>query len=272
MPADDTTIKKKKSAILIFTKLPKSGYVKTRLQSSILSMDDTMNLHQSFLLDTIKSSILSDANYLIFSVAGIASKKKYIHKNKIEFINENNNSKIYDFVHIQSEGTFGERMKDAIIWCFEQNISKLVILGADSPHIQPTMINHSFDKLDTYDLVIGPSPAGGIYLIGINNRFKLDNFEYVFDNVELTSLARLANSNGLTGYILPELIDIDVEEDLIGLIAWIDSLKYLQYNNSKSELIIPMNSHDTIKKLGLRIQVDNKNNRTKRLYRLNIGE
>ena len=55
-------------AILIFAKIPRENFVKTRLSSDILSSRDILQLYEAFLLDSIEQSNKSNAQQIIFSL------------------------------------------------------------------------------------------------------------------------------------------------------------------------------------------------------------
>lgn len=256
-------------AILIFAKLPRENFVKTRLASSILNSKEILQLYESFLLDTIDQANKSDAKKIIFSLTdtmGISTEN--IHD--LSFFRTNefvNNKKLFPTFHIQSEGIFGFRMKEAIIWVRSHGFKKIIVLGADSPQIQPSLLNKAILLLDKYDVVLGPSAEAGIYLIGINQNFDLDGFEAIFEGVELSNFAKFVVNQSLTFTLLSELGDIDQESDLVGLISWLESVElHLRLNpkeNLDLKLSIPKNTLKTIKNLRLKIKVDDKNNRGK---------
>lgn len=254
--------------------------MKTRLQSDVLSPNDTLDLHNAFLKDTILQSSKSKTTNVFLSVAGLEPKSEavkevpylVIDKNKImEELNISSELQaiINKDVHVQSGGSFGERMRDAIAWSFSSGVERLIVLGADSPQIQPEIINKVFSLMDDHGIVIGPSPAGGIYLIGITDQFPLDGIEKVFEGVELSNLAKLVKLNNIAGYLLPELTDIDIEVDLIGLIAWLESTELLKSPKMSDTISTPIHTKQLIAHLGLEIKVDGKNNREKRIVKKN---
>jgi glycosyltransferase A (GT-A) superfamily protein (DUF2064 family) len=158
-------------------------------------------------------------------------------------------------------------MKDAILWSFNQGFEKLIILGADTPHINPRIINSARDLLKEYSVVLGPSSAGGIYLIGLTNDIDLVGLEHIFAGMELSNFARFTSKQGLSFTLIEELSDIDQEEDLIGLIAWLEALIEIIKNPAKTsrQHFIPKNTVRTIKELNLRVVTDRDNNRNKRI-------
>lgn len=263
-----------KTAVLVFSKVPKLNFVKTRLQSSVLTTSDILELYTGFLNDTIHHASQSSVDTVMFSVAGLEGQSishfintddgqfTILPKAELKYIPQELSPHVYETIHVQQEGSFGDRMKNAIQWCFSEGMEKLVILGADSPQLQPSVINHSLKLLDSFDVIIGPSPVGGIYLIGVSADFVLVDFENVFTGVEMTNLAKLIKNNDLSGYILPELTDIDIEEDLIGLISWMESIQYL---SPQQNLQLPLYTQRVIDHLKLTIQIDENDNRKKKI-------
>lgn len=252
--------------------------MKTRLRSEVLTSKDTLDLHNAFLKDTLLQSSKSNANNIFLSVTGL--EQKLVEENNVSYqvidrdkiVEELNlgpelHAIINRNVHVQSGDSFGERMRDAIAWCFSSGVERLVILGADSPQIQPEIIDQAFSLLDDYGIVIGPSPAGGIYLIGITDQFPIDGLEKVFEGVELSNLANLAHQNEISGYLLPELTDIDIEVDLIGLIAWLESTELLKSPKMNDPISTPIHTKQLIANLGLEIKVDSDNNREKQIVK-----
>ena len=65
------------------------------------------------------------------------------------------------------------------------------------------------------DLVIGPAKDGGYYLLGMKTFYPalFENIEWSSDKVLKQTLA-IAEQLNLSVFLLPELADIDNEEDL----------------------------------------------------------
>jgi rSAM/selenodomain-associated transferase 1 len=110
----------------------------------------------------------------------------------------------------QKGGNLGKRMYKAIQWLFENGYQKVSLIGTDSPDLPLFFIKEAFQKLDSYELVIGPSEDGGYYLIGMK-----EPLEMVFKNIEWGSNTVL-NDTILHAYtakksyfLLSEWYDID---------------------------------------------------------------
>ena len=92
----------------------------------------------------------------------------------------------------------------------------LIIIGSDIPQLNLKAISHSFNKLKTYDVVIGPTYDGGFWLIGFANRKKLTN---PFNNIRwsssftFTDLIQNLKSNQISYDYTQKLRDIDNKDD-----------------------------------------------------------
>lgn len=186
------------SALIIFTKNPQPGKVKTRLAAT---MGDEMALRvYRALLDRIRqvTAPLPVIKYLFYS----------------DFIEENDGWVPERFTKkLQHGGDLGERMAGAFDEILRQH-QRAVIVGSDVPGITPDILHEAFEKLANHDFVIGGTDDGGYYLLGMSN------FEpAVFEGIEWSTAAVFSQTMeviarlGKTCHPLPVLPDIDHEAD-----------------------------------------------------------
>lgn len=90
-----------------------------------------------------------------------------------------------------------------------------IALGADSPLLRPQHLEQALTRLETCDAVLGPSPDGGFYLLGIRRcpQGLFDDLPWSSPATFARTLERL-QSYGMDVFQLPPLGDIDTEEDL----------------------------------------------------------
>jgi glycosyltransferase A (GT-A) superfamily protein (DUF2064 family) len=263
---DDLYSHAEKCVILIFARVPRVGKVKTRLVNQVLSPENAAFLYEGFLKDTINSALKLPGCDVILSLTDdppIAGESLYEIPFFRDSVDINHHNLITQF-HNQPLGTFGERMKDAIEWVRSQySYDRIIILGADSPHIQPAILEQARNLLSYYEAVIGPSAVGGIYLIGLRDNVTTEDFENVFKQVELIQISHFLRKNDIKFFILEELTDIDTEDDLIGLISWLSSAKLA----GNDDIYIPEETEWRLKELRLKITTDPQNNRHKKLMK-----
>lgn len=63
--------------------------------------------------------------------------------------------------------TFGERLSNAFSDVFAQGFDRVIALGSDWLGIQPGRLREAAARLDEVDTVLGPTPRGGVYLLGL---------------------------------------------------------------------------------------------------------
>lgn len=186
--------------LIIFTKNPVLGKVKTRLASAI-GDEDALRVHQSLVEETI-------------------TKVNHCHCDKVVYfsdgINAVNSFSEHGFrQEVQTEGDLGKRMKHAFANEFENGYTSIVIVGTDCPDIDETTISLAFDQLVDKEVVLGPAYDGGYYLIGLSALYNelFDDIAWSTSTVFQSTVQRLHElslSLGLT----EKKQDIDTLDDL----------------------------------------------------------
>jgi len=118
----------------------------------------------------------------------------------------------------QGGGDLGQRMQKVID---ELPPGPVVIVGSDIPGITPSLVAKAFRKLGNADIVIGPAPDGGYWLIGFKRHPSIPK---VLQNVRWshpeTLNDTLRNAKGLRVQQINMLDDIDEAEDLEATSGW----------------------------------------------------
>lgn len=114
---------------------------------------------------------------------------------------------------IQSGNTLGERMLAAMTSALEQH-SRALVIGSDCPSVDPQYVRQALDRLETSDVVLGPSDDGGYVLIGASRVVPgmLDDIEWGSEQVLAQTQARLKQL-GLRVSLLEPRWDVDEPED-----------------------------------------------------------
>lgn len=193
-------------AIVVMAKVPRSGFVKTRLRP-FLSDEQAAELAVCFLQDTI-SNVKSATGKIIvaFTPAGERESLKAILPEDLILIEQNGND-------------LTERLESVIGFAESRKFSPIIIIGADSPTLPVEFIQKAIESFkNETDIALGATFDGGFYLIGLReNHFGLfENIAWsspsVFGQTK-TNIERL----GLNLFTLPDWYDIDTPDDLIFL-------------------------------------------------------
>ncbi|WP_339138737.1 MAG: TIGR04282 family arsenosugar biosynthesis glycosyltransferase [Candidatus Electrothrix sp. GW3-4] len=203
------------SVIVLFTRYPQAGKVKTRLIKR-LGPQGAANLHSRLTKQVIRKLqpiLESGSVQLQISYCGGAKQEIQTWLGK-------------DFQLVRQQGhDLGERMRHAFEQVWQQEADRVLLIGSDCPGINPALLENGLERLKNHDVILGPASDGGYYLIGLSARLAPRRQDYVnlFHNIDWGSgrvlkqtLAQLQKSN-LPFALLPELHDIDRPEDLIHL-------------------------------------------------------
>jgi glycosyltransferase A (GT-A) superfamily protein (DUF2064 family) len=224
------------NVVLIFSKVPVPGLVKTRLtENTCLSESDAALIAEAMLKDTIFLSSKSQTDQIY--IGYIPQNKKSILSTIVEDVRRDGNlNKKVEYI-LQEGSNFDERFGSVVKSVIIKGAKNIIVLGADLPYLEPKILNKTFKILSGGNkkkkVVIGPANGGGIYLVGINNEFdfKWFNQYHLFrGGVEIIQFSRFCKARGIDLILLPAFGDVDLEEDLVSLIAYIEALSVSKAN------------------------------------------
>ncbi|MCX2679931.1 TIGR04282 family arsenosugar biosynthesis glycosyltransferase [Galbibacter sp. EGI 63066] len=144
------------SILIIFTKNPELGKVKTRLAQSV-GKEKALEIYK-FLLNKTKQVTRNLP----------CDKAVYYSEEIIE--NDLWSPETFS-KKLQKGDNLGQRMENAFFECFSEGYKKVIIIGSDLYDITPSHIETAFKKLEAHDAVIGPAADGGYYLLGLKQLF-----------------------------------------------------------------------------------------------------
>lgn len=190
-------------ALIVFLKYPEKGKVKTRLAKSI-GEENALKMYRKFVKDTLDNVIaIKDTTIFLFYTP--AGKKRLL---------ENLYGRRFKYC-LQKGRDLGERMYNAFLQIKKLGFFKIAIIGTDSPTLPLIYIKQAFKKLESVDIVIGPSLDGGYYLLGLKKPVKklFNKITWSSDRVFNQTLEKAKLLN-LQINILPYWYDIDTIEGL----------------------------------------------------------
>jgi rSAM/selenodomain-associated transferase 1 len=188
------------------------GEVKTRLTPP-LDPDEACRLYAAFLEDMAQLAVeLPDLSPTLFLVrnANQAACGRLLP----------------DWQHSwQVEGDLGRRLEAALNELHEAG-DRAVIVGSDHPDLPNSLVRAAYDALAETDLVLGPTPDGGYYLIGTRQAHR-DLFEEIEWSSPHTAeqTEQRARQRGLGVARLETWADVDSWQDVVDLVARLETAK-----------------------------------------------
>ena len=145
----------KENAVIVFSKAPQPGQVKTRLIPE-LGAQQACQIHQQLLEYVIKNvSSIKDADVDLHCSPDTSHNFFQYLKAQYRLV-----------LDTQVEGDLGKRMYSAIKSRLHE-YKKVVLIGSDCPLINTDYIKIAFDELNRSDVVLGPAEDGGYVLVGM---------------------------------------------------------------------------------------------------------
>jgi len=187
-----------KKALIIFTRNPELGKVKTRLAKSV-GDESALEIYKFLLKHTVAiTKNLNVDKYVFYS--------ENIHREDIwdpEIFRKK----------LQTGTDLGEKMQNAFSELFEMGYEKVLIVGSDIFELGQSDIENAFEVLQTTETVIGPATDGGYYLLGMKelNATIFQNKNWGTSTVLEETLADLRQKKYV---LLEERNDVDYFEDI----------------------------------------------------------
>ncbi|MDF1578795.1 MAG: TIGR04282 family arsenosugar biosynthesis glycosyltransferase [Desulfurivibrionaceae bacterium] len=194
-----------KKKLIIFTRYPEAGRVKTRLIPALGPLG-AAGLQQRMTEDTLRIAEEAAAeNRLDLEI-------RYVGGDPGRMADWLGTHRSYCG---QGSGDLGEKMTRAFADAFQNHYHQVMLIGADCPALTPRTLADGFAVLLEHELVLGPASDGGYYLIGLTRPCpELFRRQPWGGNVLLSATIVAARKLGLKLYLLEELADVDRPEDL----------------------------------------------------------
>jgi rSAM/selenodomain-associated transferase 1 len=187
-----------KNALIVFTRNPELGKVKTRLAATI-GNQSALEIYKLLINHTVRTTSTINADKYVFYSENIQQNDAW---NPDFFIKK-----------LQNGNDLGERMKNAFDLLFKKGYQKIVIVGSDIYELNSQDIEDSFIALKKSSFVIGPAKDGGYYLLGMTqlNKKIFKNKNWGTDTVFNDTIIDLKENIVV---LLSKKNDIDIYDDL----------------------------------------------------------
>ena len=195
------TLPTSKNALIIFTRNPELGKVKTRLAASI-GNEAALEIYKQLI------------NHIV-EVSEKVTADKYVFYSENIKINDAWNDAVFR-KKLQHGNDLGKRMLQAFKQLLNAGYQKVVIVGSDIYELTTQDIEDSFTALEIDDFVIGPAKDGGYYLLGMKqlNKATFKNKNWGTSSVFKETMSDLKNEKVS---LLAVKSDVDVYEDIVNI-------------------------------------------------------
>lgn len=191
--------------VIIFTKFPEAGQVKTRLIPALGAQgaaDCQRRMSEQIIRRVRELQRYKTIDIQIHYQGGKAEMMTAWLGDDLDY-------------YPQSTGDIGRRMAAAFQQAFAAGSRRIILAGSDCPALTAAILHTALNKLKRLDLVLGPAMDGGYYLIGLNRPCPalFTNIDWSTDKV-LAATLKKAGEQGLSVSQVDTLYDIDRPEDL----------------------------------------------------------
>jgi len=191
------------SRLLVFTRAPRAGLVKTRLIAQ-LGSQGAADFHARLISHCLQ----------MVTHAGLCPVELWCAPSCHEPFFQDCRERYGVMLHEQAQGDLGERMHKALESALER-AGAAALIGTDIPSIEAADLDAAFQALQQgKDAVVGPAHDGGYYLIGLKqpNRQLFEGINWGTSTVFQETLARLQQLE-MDWMCLREHADVDTPED-----------------------------------------------------------
>lgn len=188
-----------REVLVIMARYPEAGAVKKRLAKD-LGTDRTLLVYKAFLEDLCSKFGTQTRPLLWFFTPAQSAFEEWLGSRAA--------------CRKQSGETLQQRLLRVFEELFREGYKRIVVLGADCPHLPVAEVDAAFEGLRGSDVVLQPSDDGGYNLIGLRVPCDLFTGVALGTGGALRETVDRARSLGLSCHCLTPSFDIDTIEDL----------------------------------------------------------
>lgn len=250
------------NALLLFSKLPEVGLVKTRLttlKDGMFDPESASTLYHCMLFDVVEICMsalkkLDEKSRTICEQEGVGVDRKVSDEiirdrytlvistapadnlEKMKALFNNGEGWPWPITFISDEGaSFDEHYNDAFNQTWTLGADCILSMGCDMPALTEDDIIRGFDSLhelkNAPGIILAPDQEMGVSVIGWNANTNFDHTGVFYNMDGLTVLPayiRKAQSLGIPAIYLPPIPDIDTMADLAHNVTLVEALNYCE--------------------------------------------
>lgn len=264
----------RKNVLLLFSKVPEAGLVKTRLtvlKDGLFEPDVASGLYHCMLFDVTEICCAAMAQLEERGVAAdpeTGEEIRDVYEMRISTAPAENLPKMRELyeasgawpreiVFAADEGaSFDEHYNDAFQKAWDDGADTILSMGADMPALTVDDVVRGFEALQQLDasekggIVLAPDQEMGVSIVGWPRRTAFDHSGVFYNQEGLTVLpAYIAKARelGLPAIYLPPVPDVDTMSDLAHNITLVEALNYCAPFDGNTP---PWRTADALKQMG----------------------
>lgn len=193
------------STLYLAAKGPVAGEVKTRLGATI-GMPEAAALYRAFLQD-----LAGRFGAEPYPIGWYIAPGAWAHVAPL--------ARRADVVRVQDGDGWAARQASLFRACFATSTEPVVLMATDSPQVPRERVREAMTLLDRHDVVFGPTPDGGYYLVGMSRLVDVFSGVAMSTASALESAVARAGAAGASVAMLEPEFDVDTVDDLPRLLA-----------------------------------------------------
>lgn len=264
----------RKNVLLLFSKVPEPGLVKTRLttlKDGVFEPDVASGLYHCMLFDVVEicCAAMTRLEERARSVGPETGEEvRDVYEMRISTAPVGNLDKMRELfavsgtwpreiVFVADEGkSFDEHYNDAFRKAWDDGADTILSMGADMPALTVDDVVRGFEALQKLDgsekggIVLAPDQEMGVSIVGWPRKTDFDHSGVFYNQEGLTVLpAYIAKARriGLPAIYLPPVPDVDTMADLMHNITLVEALNYCAPFDGNTP---PWRTADALKQMG----------------------
>lgn len=264
----------RKNVLLLFSKVPEPGLVKTRLttlKDGVFEPDVASGLYHCMLFDVVEicCAAMTRLEERASSVDPETGEEiRDVYEMRISTAPVGNLDKMRELfavsgtwpreiVFVADEGkSFDEHYNDAFRKAWDDGADTILSMGADMPALAVDDVVRGFEALQKLDssekggIVLAPDQEMGVSIVGWPRKTDFDHSGVFYNQEGLTVLpAYIAKARriGLPAIYLPPVPDVDTMADLMHNITLVEALNYCAPFDGNTP---PWRTADALKQMG----------------------